>query len=114
MRSVARGNGLLTVYIDGVCCMNNGYSLRGPNPLNYIGLEFRPDGKAGIWENFSGEWRPYPLFKLPARWPAWLPKPGVGWIQPLSAGAAAYDYARDKGYENLSEWSQLAAIRAGK
>jgi len=112
---VARGNGLMTVFINGVKCMNAGVCDRGPNPLDYLGLKWGDDGKAYIWEKFGGQWRAYPLYKSPISWPSWLPNVTERrLIRPLSHGGFAYDYAKQDGYKNLSGWAQLAADRAGK
>jgi len=113
--AVARGNGLLTVHIDGVRCMRTGRGARGPNPLNYLALGRDPDGRAFIWELFQGQWRKYPRYPEAVTWPRWLAEvTDIRRVRPLSHGAVAYDYAQQNGYENLSGWTQLAADRAGR
>lgn len=108
--ALSRGNGLLTVYVDGVNCMISGIGTRGRNPLDYLGLKWNDDGRAFIWENFDGKWRRYKLYNDAVTWPRWLPNVTASkFIMPLSRGALAYDYARQDGYGNLSEWTQLAA-----
>lgn len=115
VQSITRGNGLLTVHIDGVKCMNNGYAARGRNPLDYMGLYWADDAKAYLCENFRGAWRLYPLHTEPVSWPAYLPNAtALNVAQPLSKGAFEYDYARQNGYANMSVWAQRAADRAGR
>ena len=112
---LARGNGLLTVFIDRLQCMKNGFCKRGPNPLDYLGLKWDGQGKAHIWENFGGQWRRYPLHTEAVSWPKWLPNVNESrFIQPLSRGAPAYDYAAQDGYANLGRWTQAAAQQAGR
>jgi hypothetical protein len=112
---LARGNGLLTVFIDGLPCMKSGLCNRGPNPLDYLGLKWDGHGKAHIWENFGGQWRRYPLYTEAVSWPKWLPNvTEVRFIQPLSRGAAAYDYRAQDGYGNLGRWTHTAAQQAGR
>jgi hypothetical protein len=112
---LARGNGLLTVFIDGLKCMKTGVSQRGPNPLDYLGLKWDGQGKAHIWENFDGQWRRYPLYTDAVAWPKWLPNVSeVRFIRPLSQGAASHDYQLNDGYTNLAEWADRAAQQAGR
>ena len=114
-QSIVRGNGLLTVYIDGLQCMRNGFCGRGLNPLDYVGLYWADDARAYICENFGGQWRPYPLYTAAVTWPAYLPNASArNQAQPLSAGAFQYDYKAQNGYANLSGWAQLAADRGGR
>ena len=115
-QSVQRGNGLLTVYIDGLQCPNTGFAQRGPNPLDHIGLYMKRDGSFRLCvRNVDGDWWPYDDFTGPIRrWPRFLPKPTIA-DKPvaLSVGADQHDYCND-GYKNLSAWIQAAAVKAGK
>jgi len=112
---LARGNGLLVVYIDGLECMRNGSCMRGANPLDYMGLRWGGDGRARIWESFHGRWRPYALYPDPVAWPTWLPNVSDRrFIMPLSRGVATYDYVADDGYNNLARWADRAAVRANR
>jgi hypothetical protein len=115
-RSVLRGNGLITVYIDGLECPNEGYAQPGPNPLDHMGLYMKRDGTFRFCErNEDGDWWPYDDFTgAVMRWPKFLPKPTVA-NKPiaLSMGADQHDYCGD-GYQNLSAWIQAAAVKAGK
>lgn len=110
--SLARGNGLATVYIDGCNCPNEGYGVRGHNPLSFIALGWNHR----LYEvNNFGEWVPYS--KHPSRivpWPKWLPKPDRGYLMPLDSGALAYDWINDNGRDNLIHWAHAAALAAGK
>jgi hypothetical protein len=110
-RSVMRGNGLLTVHIHGCKCPNAGYSLPGHNPLN--GMALGSDDR--LWEHRGGQWLHYDKItdKVPT-WPQWLQRPDPGYVMPLSAGARAYDWVADDGFNNLIHWTDTAAIAAGK
>lgn len=110
-QSLVRGNGLVTVFIDGCKCPNEGYGVRGENPLAYmaVGYDYR------IYEYRNGGWWPYDKItsKL-ATWPKWLDKPLHGHVTPLSQNAACYDWIDDDGHRNLLRWTHKAAIAAGK
>lgn len=109
-QSLARGNGLLTVFIDGCKCPNEGYGIRGEDPLAHMALGW--DGR--IYELRGGEWWLYD--KIAAKltsWPKWLARPCRGGVIALSTGAASYDWIRDDGSRNLIRWTNTAAVAAG-
>jgi hypothetical protein len=111
-RSLVRGNGLLTVYLNGCQCPNNGFDPRGPNPLDQLAL----GADMRIYEWQAGGWQLFP--RIPekvAAWPKWLRQPRFGepMVQ-LSAGAASYDWIADDGLHNLIRWTDAAAVAAGK
>lgn len=111
-RSLLKGNGLLTVHIDGCQCPRNGFGRRGPNPLDFVALGLNRQ----VYElNASGIWVPYD--KLSTRltaWPKWLPRPSPRHVMPLSWGAPEYDWIKDNGRENLVHWTHDAAKAAGR
>lgn len=111
-RSLLKGNGLLTVHIDGCECPRNGFGQRGPNPLDYIALGLNRQ----IYElNANGIWVPFDL--LPTRltgWPKWLPRPSPGHVMPLGWHAPEYDWIDDNGRENLVHWTHDSAKAVGR
>jgi hypothetical protein len=110
-KSLQRGNGLLTVYIDGCNCPRNGYGQRGNNPLDFLAI----NSDRRIYEFRDGGW--YPYNKIPGKlmfWPKWLERPEVGHVTPLSAGTHAYDWIADNGSVNLIRWTCDAARAAGR
>ena len=113
-RSLVCGNGLFAVHIHNVKDANVGIALPGPNPLHFMGLELRPDGRGNICELIGDQWYLFDWHKVPVRWPRWLRKPNVGHLCPLSNGTRAYDYHFEDGYNGLAEWAQLAARDAGR
>lgn len=108
-RSLVCRNGLFTVYIHNVKDPHRGTALAGYNPLDFVGLELRADGRGNIWELVAGGWQPYVMHRAPVAWPRWLAKPSVGYLFPLSHSARSYDYCLEDGYNRLAEWAQLAA-----
>jgi hypothetical protein len=111
-RSLARGNGLLTVYIHNCRCPTNGIAPAGYNPLDQIALG--SEMRIYEWEPSVG-WRLYG--RIPEKltsWPKWLPQAAPGHLMQLSAGARAYDWIADNGAHNLIHWTDAAAAAAGK
>lgn len=113
-RSLVCGNGLFTVHIHNVKDPRVGIASLGYNPLAFMGLELRPDGRGNICERIGDQWYLFGMHKAPVPWPRWLDKPGVGRLYALSHGTRAYDYHFDDGYNGLAEWAQLAATEAGR
>lgn len=111
-RSLLRGNGLLTVYLDGCECPREGFAPPGPNPLEHLALGwnhrlYETDGQ--------GNWIPYDkVSDRISAWPKWLPRPGPRRVMPLAAGAPAYDWIADHGRQQLAHWTHHAAAAAGK
>lgn len=110
-RSLVRGNGLLTVFIDGCQCPREGFAPRGPNPLDQIALG---------WDQRIYEWRDggfYIYDKITERlssWPSWLPRPPEGKVMQLCHGARSYDWIANDGFNNLIAWTNAAALQAGR
>lgn len=112
--SLFKKNGLFTVFIHNVNDPGDGYASPGFDPLAFMGLELREDGKGRVCERVGDEWQHYEAMKWPVPWPKWMPKPPVGRLYSLAVGARTYDYHLDAGHENLPYWAQLAANAAGR
>jgi hypothetical protein len=115
-RSVIKGNGLLTVHIAGLQCMRDGVGVRGPNPLDYVGLYEHPQSRKVLLCEIGpdGKWGYFADYISAVPWPAYLPKPSGDYVQPLARGTLQYDYAAQDGYRNFSGWVATAAADAGR
>lgn len=127
-RAVIDGRGLLAIHVNGL----NHHQLRiphpnGHNPLDYLGLFKQPQPvlapptyylyeKKLRWDGFQyvPAWLPYEQYIHPVDRPTWLSDPQPGWIMPLSANAAVYDYVASNGYHNIGAWIDAAAVAAGR
>jgi hypothetical protein len=110
-RSLARGNGLVTVFIDGCECPNTGFNPRGPNPLSFMAVGWNNR----IYEkNAWGEWVPYSKINEEISWPKWLQRPMPNHLMPLDRCADARDWIQNDGRQNLVHWTHAAALAAGK
>jgi len=89
-------------------------SSAGPNPLQYMGLCTKSDGKAYLCEIEGNQWRWYPDYTLSVPWPVYLRTVQAGTVQTLSSGTSEYDYVAMNGYQNFSVWVALAASYAGR
>ena len=110
--SLFRGNGLFTCYIHNVNDPQLGMAVPGYDPLWFMGLELRPDGRGNVVELIGNDWQLFEPMKRPVPWPAWMDKPSVGRLFRIRDFAPAYDYHLDDGYNNLARWAQEAAHTA--
>ena len=115
-RSVIKGNGLLSVHINGLGNEYGYVSTPGPDPLDFMGLYKRAsDGRISLIERDSfGRWVDYSRYtlgiSLPSGWPA--PFPNIP--TPLSQYSDCYDYINNYGQLYLPTWLQTAAKKAGR
>jgi hypothetical protein len=124
-RAVIDERGLLAVHINGLNHHRRGQpDLRGPNPLDYIGIYNAGSGKFYLYELLSRtdpltgqvqwQWFKYDDYTMPVRLPRYMPEPGVGRVIPLSWCTKQYDYVADQGHKNIGSWIDEAARRVGR
>jgi hypothetical protein len=117
--SVIDGRGLLAVHINGLNHIERQRpDLLGFNPLRILGVGKASSGKFYLYENHQllggPDWRLYQDYTWEVSLPAYLREPPVGWVRPLSAGTAEYNYATGDGHKNIGAWIDHAAQRAGR
>ena len=113
-RSIIKGNGLLTVDINGVENSNKQTSTKGSNPLDAMGL-YRTDKGVFMAEWSGGKWVAYKDYTLaiPEK-DLWFDAPTTTTVVPLSKHCMRYDFAAQDGRKNLGGWIELAAGLAGR
>lgn len=111
-RSFMRGNGLLAVRIHTIADFNRQQSAKGPNPFD--DLAFTVDGERVRFKEYMIN--------------GWQFAQDIGSMQftdvsydlrsmrnhKLSCLFPIYDWASDKGYNNLGDWIEAAAEQAGR
>lgn len=107
-------NGLFVAFVHNLRDPDFGPAELGYNPLAFVGLQLRADGRGNVCELIEGAWWPFEAMKRPVPWPKWMPKPQIGYVHPLSIAAPAYDYVRDNGYDNLCHWAQDSVRATGR
>lgn len=113
-RSIIKGNGLLTVYINGVQNAAKLTSIKGPNPLDQMGLYrtaqgiFMAEWQAGKWVRYSDYSLAIPEGDL------WIAPPKDSNVDQLSKHCLSYDFSSQNGRENISGWIETAAALAGR
>jgi len=102
-KSVERGNRVLGIHVNCIRGKDEKAKPLGPNPFDYLGLEFSSDSthvKPTVWDNggwfYYGDLDPYS--------PARQPNPNRGTHIQLSRWCPVYDWVRDNGYKNFNSW----------
>lgn len=113
-RSLARGNGLLTVHIDGIRDRAGQTCASGPDPLSQMGV-YKTDTGIYIAEWKGGKWIRYQDYSLtiPAA-DLWFDPPTTKDVVKLSRHCLAYDFTRQNGRSDIGGWIETAAGLAGR
>ncbi|MEC9039441.1 MAG: TIR domain-containing protein [Pseudomonadota bacterium] len=114
VRSVLKGNGLLTVDIHGVKNNAKELGVKGKNPLAEVGV-YLSNGKIYFAELKDGKWVKYSDYTLaiPAS-DLWFEAPTSNTVVKLSKYCIRYDFAAQNGGENIADWIETAANLAGR
>ena len=103
LKSIARGNRVLGVHINGIKGRDQLTKPQGPNPFDNLGLEISTDGrraKPTEWSN--GRWVYYT--DLEPFSVAQQSEANSGQHSKLSRWLPAYDWISDDGYNNFASW----------
>ncbi len=114
VQSVLKGNGLLSVDIHDLKDMDEVTTTMGADPLTQIGL-YKTDSGIYFAERNDGEWVRYADYKSAVNSAdLWFPAPASKTIVPLSTHCFRYDFVEQNGRENIGDWIELAAQKAGR
>lgn len=114
VRSLLRGNGLLTIDIHNVRGSDGNLTLAGADPLSKVGL-YQTNGSIYFAEHSNGEWIKYNDYTKPVD-PAtlWMPAPRNAHVVPLSRYCERHDFIEHSGRTRIASWIELAAAAAGR
>jgi hypothetical protein len=114
VRSVVKGNGLLTVDIHSVKDKDGNVVNKGADPLANIGL-YKASSGILFAEWKSGKWVKYEDYTLTiAASDLWFEAPKDDNVVQLSNHCMRYDYIAQSGRNNISGWIETAAGLAGR
>ena len=106
LKSFKRGNSILAVHINGIKGKDQQTKMKGPNPLNYLGVTFSESGAtATLWENTNGTWREYSEIDGSSSYQINAVDPqfrGKGFN--LAQWYKEYDWFANDGYTNFGTW----------
>lgn len=113
-RSLIKGNGLLTVHIQGVQNQNNEISVKGADPLAQMGL-YRTDRGIFLAEWSGEKWVKYSDYSLAIpEADLWFETPKTTAVVQLSDHCLTYDFTAQNGRANIGGWIETAAGMAGR
>jgi hypothetical protein len=114
VRSVLKGNGLLTVDIHGLRNNKRVLGVKGTNPLDEVGVYLAND-KIYFAERKDGKWVKYSDYAsaIPAS-ELWFDAPTSNTVVKLSKHCLRYDFAAQNGRENIAGWIETAAALASR
>jgi hypothetical protein len=112
-RSVLKGNGLLTVDVDGVENSNKEISKKGANPLDAMGV-YKTDAGIYLAEWQDAKWVKYNDYTLAIpEGDLWFDAPTSNSVVQLSRYCKRYDFVAHNGRQNIDDWIEEAAVLAG-
>lgn len=112
--SVVKGNGLLTVFIEGIRNDRQELCAKGADPLAQMGL-YRTDRGIFLAEWSGEKWVAYNDYKLAIpEGDLWFTAPTSTTVVQLSRHCMAYDFAAQNGRTNIGGWIETAAGMAGR
>jgi hypothetical protein len=106
LKSFSKGNSIIGVHINSIKGKDERTKLRGPNPLEYVGVSFSASGDTGtLWEKINGAWKEYAEIDGSASY-------RTGGVEQQCRGNGynlgqwypVYDWMADDGYNNFSTW----------
>ena len=104
MKSLARGNKILGIHINGIKGKDKKTKDLGPNPFGFLSYKYSDDGKQlQLYEGKAGKWIKYSDLDSYNLNPI-APKAKWGKLYKLSSVYPVYKWNKDKGYDNFSTW----------
>lgn len=107
MRSFKKGNSICAVHINSIKGKNRKTKPLGENPLEYLKVSFSDSGlTATLYEWKSSRWKKYTELDSRAsyQYDKPVPKKYRGSSFELSDIYSIYDWDKDNGYSNFSDW----------
>lgn len=113
-RSIVKGNGLLTVYIDGVKNDKGETSVKGADPLAQMGV-YRTANGIFLAEWNGSKWVSYSDYTIaiPEK-DLWFDSPKTSTVVQLSKHCLSYDFSKENGRSNIGSWIETVAALTGK
>ena len=105
LKSFKKGNHIFGVHINSIKSRNGQIKIKGPNPLEYVGVTFSNSGKqATLWEKVNGKWLKYNKIDGTASYRVNVAQKFRGNGYNLRRFCNTYDWVANDGYNNFSGW----------
>ena len=114
VRSIIKGNGLLSVDIHDLKNEDGQTTYKGNDPLTRVGL-YKTDNGIYFAEIKDGKWVKYEDYTQSiAASDLWFAPPTSTTVVPLSKHCLRYDFVQQDGRNNIGGWIETAAKAAGR
>lgn len=105
LKSFKKGNHIFGVHINSIKAKDGKTKIKGPNPLEYVGVVFSATGlTATLVEHNDGRWEEYDMIDGSASYRVEVAQKYWGNGYKLSNFFDVYDWVKDNGYNNFSNW----------
>jgi hypothetical protein len=105
LKSFKKGNHIFGVHINLIKSKDGQIKIKGPNPLEYVGVTFSESGQtATLLEKTNGKWIAYDQIDGTASYRFEVAQKYWGNGYKLSEFYRVYDWVADDGYKNFSTW----------
>lgn len=105
LKSFKKGNHIFAVHINSIKSKDGQRKIRGPNPLEYVGVSFSDSGlTATLLEKENGKWIEYEEIDGSASYRVDVAQKYRGNGYDLSNFFPTYDWVADDGFANFSMW----------
>jgi hypothetical protein len=105
LKSMARGNDLLGIHINGIPDKTGSTKDLGPNPFDYLAIQYSDDGKRlTMFEWTNGKWTPYSEVDDSSSYSVNASSTNWGKFFQLSKLYPTYLWNKQNGYENFGNW----------
>jgi len=105
LKSFKKGNYLFGVHINSIKSKHGQSKIKGPNPLEYVGVTFSDSGlTATLWEKTDGKWVKYEKIDGSASYQVEVAQKYRGNGYNLVNFFETYDWVTDDGFNNFAKW----------
>lgn len=105
LKSFKKGNNIFGVHINSIKSKGGQTNIKGPNPLEYVGVTFSASGlTATLWEIVNRKWIEYDRIDGSSSFRVEVAQKHRGNSYNLSNFYSVYDWVGDDGFDNFSTW----------
>jgi len=105
LKSFKKGNHLFGVHINSIKSKHGQSKIKGPNPLEYVGVTFSDSGlTATLWEKTDGKWVKYEKIDGSASYQVEVAQKYRGNGYNLVNFFETYYWVTDDGFNNFAKW----------
>lgn len=113
-RSVLKANGIITVNVNRMLDSRGNTTVKGPNPLDYIGVYLSSDNLTYFAELEGSKWVRYKDYSGAVNLTSSWANPTSNHVIPISKFSTEYCYIGHGGSRSFATWVDSAAAQVGR